>query len=172
MKKAITLVVIGLAILSAFLYFTGEVNSAKAILTVTIIVSIVFFGFYIMPKQEGAMNKAMALIVMGFAIGLPGWLITALAHIKAGMVLFVIGWLTGATGMAMALWNIELSTSQRLVGVAFKIGTIGFAIYAVGGLLEWLEYMELSNILTKIGFYIVNAGIFVGFLGVIEDRMQ
>lgn len=123
------------------------------------------------PKQKGVMKKAIALAVIGFAIGLAGWLIGAFGNKETGMIFFMMGWVIGATGMVIAFWNFELPAHQRLAGIGFKVSVVGFAIYALSGLLGGPDDMELTNIPAKVGQYIVTAGILVMFLGVIKNNM-
>ena len=173
MKKSVILAGVVLSLSVAFMMLTEGAKEIKGVLSVIAISLVVGITFYSMPKQKGTMKKAITLIVMGFAVGLPGWLIAAFTHSKAGMVLFVIGWLIGATGMAIALWNIPLPTyQQRWGGLGLRISSIGFGIFVLGGLMEWMEYMEVSNIIIKAGAFVVLAGILVSWLGVIEDHMH
>jgi hypothetical protein len=173
MKKSVILAGVVLTLSVAFMMLTEGAKEIKGVLTVIVISLVVGITFYSMPKQEGTMKKAITLIVMGFAVGLPGWLVAAFVHSKAGAVLFVIGWLITGIGMGMALWNAPLSTyQQRWGGLGLKIFTIGFGIFALGGLMEWMEYMEISSIITKTGAFVGLAGILVSWLGVIEDHMH
>lgn len=122
-----------------------------------------------------AMKRAIKLTVIGFTLGLAGLLIAIFFRDYgiAGAVLFSIGWLIAATGILIGIWKNEYPVSQRWLGIGMKIAVIGILIFFLGALLEVPDDMEtLSNILVKVGQYIIYAGIFVGFLGIIEDNMH
>ena len=172
MKKAVIFFIIGLVI--AFVYFllTGEDKNAKGIFTLLVISAGILTLHNMMPKQEGAMIKAINLIVVGFVIAIPGWMIAAFAHSKIGAVLFVIGWLIGTTGMVIAIWKNPYYQS-KMFAKAMKIGVTGFVVFAGGILLSVVGIMEEEkNIVTYAGIFIFLAGWFVGMLAIIEDRMR
>ncbi len=172
MKKSIILAGVALTLAVAFMMLTEGSKEIKAVLSVIVIGLVVGVTFYIIPKQEGVMKRAITLIVMGFAVGLPGWMIAAFAHSKVGAVLFVVGWLIVTTGMVIAIWK-NPNYPSKLSAKAMKFFVTGFVVYAGGMLLAVVGIMEEEkNIVSYAGIFICLAGMFVGFLTVVEDHMR
>lgn len=172
MKRVVTLFIIGLVIAFVYSLFEGEDKNARAIFALIVISAGTSSLPYIMPKQEGAMKKAVRLVVIGFSIGILGWMVAAFVHSKVGGVLFVMGWLIGITGMVIAIWRNPYY-QNKMFAKALKIGVTGFVVYAGGLLLAIVGIMEEEkNIVSYAGMFTLLTGIFVGFLAIIEDRMR
>jgi hypothetical protein len=175
MNRAITLVVIGFAIVIAILFFTEVEEKAELIFVLILIAVGISETFDLIPEQEGGLKRAVTLVVVGSVIALAGMLVAILAASYGipGAVVFAIGWLIGATGMLMVFRRNIYPTSNQFSCIGMKMVLNGILIYFLGALLEVPEGMEtVSNILVRVGLYITYGGMFVAFLGGIEEHMR
>lgn len=148
-----------------------EDNKAQAIFTVLVISVGLSFAFSSFPKQEGAMEKALTLVKVGFAIAIPGWLIAAFAHSKVGAAIFFIGAFIGGIGIVIAIW--KNAYPSKIAAKAMKIFATGFVVYTGGILFAVIGIMEEEkNFITYGGVFICLVGLFFCFLAVIEDQMR
>jgi len=146
------------------IFFMGEDKNAKAIFVVIVTsvgLSVTFSSF---PKQEGAMEKALTLIKVGFAIAIPGWLIAAFAHSKIGAAIFFIGAFLGGIGIVIAIW--KNAYPSKIAAKAMKIFVTGLVIYTGGILFAVVGIMEEEK------NFISYTGIFIGLVGIFSFSLQ
>jgi len=118
------------------------------------------------------MKRFYTLLAIGLAATVLGMAAYGNDYDTAGAVLLFIGWLIISTIVLKDMWNNKHLEKRRFLGTGWKIIAVGFSIFFLGGILEVPGDMEeLSNIIGKVGLYIVYGGGFVFFLGVIEDNM-
>lgn len=119
------------------------------------------------------MKKFFTLMTIGTAALVLGMAAYGHGYDKPGAVLLFIGWLIISAIILIDMWKNTYLEKRRFFGIGWKIIAIGFSIFFLGGIFDVPGDMEtLSNILGKVGLYIIYAGAFVCLLGFIEDRMH